>query len=385
MKTLSILGATGSIGRSTCDLIRRNPDRFVVRGLTGHRRIDLLAEQIREFRPAVAAVTTPSLLPKLRALVGRTDTELLAGAEGLAAVATYGDVEMVVAAIVGAAGLVPTLAAARAGKTIGLANKETLVMAGELFVNELIAGGGHLLPIDSEHSAIFQCLEGNRHDDVRRIILTASGGPFFAHPDADLQRVTREQALNHPNWSMGAKITIDSATLMNKGLEVIEAHFLFGHGAEAIEVVIHPQSIVHSLVEFRDNQVIAQLGMPDMRGPIAYALAYPERLADAMPALDLLAVGRLDFHPPDLERFPCLRLGYQALQDGGGLACVLNAANEEAVAAFLSERIPFAAIAEIIEEVMTSHNGLEPTSLPEVLAIDDWARREARQRLAARL
>ncbi|MGD2063084.1 MAG: 1-deoxy-D-xylulose-5-phosphate reductoisomerase [Nitrospirota bacterium] len=385
MKPLSILGATGSIGRSTCDLVRRNRDRFVVRGLTAHRRIDLLAEQIREFQPAVAAVADPALLPQLRALVGRTATELLAGEEGLSAVATYDDVEMVVAAIVGAAGLLPTLAAARAGKTIGLANKETLVMAGNLFVRELNAGGGRLLPIDSEHSAIFQCLAGNRHDDVRRIILTASGGPFFAHPAEDLHRVTREQALDHPNWSMGAKITIDSATLMNKGLEVIEAHFLFDQHADAIEVVIHPQSIVHSLVEFCDGQLIAQLGMPDMRGPIAYALAFPERLADAMRPLDLLAIGRLDFHPPDRERFPCLRLGYQALQDGGALPCVLNAANEEAVAAFLADRIPFAAIAQVTEEVMVSYHGAEPASLPEVLAVDEWARHEARQRLAARV
>jgi 1-deoxy-D-xylulose-5-phosphate reductoisomerase len=385
MKTLSILGATGSIGRSTCDLIRRNRERFTVRGLTAHRRIDLLAEQIREFQPAVAAVSDPALLPELRALVGRTSTELLAGEEGLCAVATHDEVEMVVAAIVGAAGLVPTLAAARAGKTIGLANKETLVMAGNLFVGELHAGGGRLLPIDSEHSAIFQCLAGQRHDDVRRIILTASGGPFFARPEEDLRRVTREQALDHPNWSMGAKITIDSATLMNKGLEVIEAHFLFAHGAEAIAVVIHPQSIVHSLVEFCDGQLIAQLGMPDMRGPIAYALAYPERLADAMRPLDLLAIGRLDFHPPDLERFPCLHLGYQALEIGGGLPCVLNAANEEAVAAFLAGRIPFAAIAEVIEEVMADHDGGDPTSLPEVLAVDEWARRAARRRLAARV
>jgi 1-deoxy-D-xylulose-5-phosphate reductoisomerase len=385
MKTLSILGATGSIGRSTCDLIRRNRDRFTIRGLTAHRRIDLLAEQIQEFQPAIAAVSDPALLPELRTLVGVTSTELLAGDEGLCAVATYGDVEMVVAAIVGAAGLVPTLAAARAGKTIGLANKETLVMAGNLFFGELDAGGGRLLPIDSEHSAIFQCLEGNRHADVRRIILTASGGPFFARPDADLRRVTREQALDHPNWSMGAKITIDSATLMNKGLEVIEAHFLFDHPATAIDVVIHPQSIVHSLIEFHDGQVIAQLGMPDMRGPIAYALAYPERLADAMPALDLLAIGRLDFHPPDLERFPCLRLGYQALAEGDGRPCVLNAANEEAVAAFLAGSIPFAAIAEVIEEVMADHERGEPSSLPEILAVDEWARRAARHRLAARV
>ena len=317
--------------------------------------------------------------------MGATSTELLAGDEGLCAVATHGDVEMVVAAIVGAAGLVPTLAAARAGKTIGLANKETLVMAGDLFVGELTAGGSHLLPIDSEHSAIFQCLEGNRHDDVRRIILTASGGPFFARPEEDLRRVTREQALDHPNWSMGAKITIDSATLMNKGLEVIEAHFLFDRAATTIDVVIHPQSIVHSLVEFCDGQLIAQLGIPDMRGPIAYALAYPERLADAMRPLDLLAIGRLDFHPPDLERFPCLRLGYQALEVGGGLPCVLNAANEEAVAAFLAGRIPFAAIADVIEDVLTKHDGRHPTSLEEILAVDDWARCEARQRLAARV
>jgi len=385
MKTLSILGATGSIGRSTCDLVRRNHDRFRISGLTAHRRIDLLAEQIREFQPAIAAVTDPALLPELRERVGTVPTTLLAGMEGLTAVATYADADMVVAAIVGAAGLVPTLAAARVGKTIGLANKETLVMAGDLFMRELHAGDGRLLPIDSEHSAIFQCLEGNRRRDIRRIILTASGGPFFSRPDEDLSRVSREQALDHPNWSMGAKITIDSATLMNKGLEVIEAHYLFRQEADAIDVVIHPQSIVHSMVEFCDGQVIAQLGIPDMRGPIAYALAYPERLADAMPALDLLKVGSLAFHPPDRHRFPCLRLGYEALAAGDGLPCVLNAANEEAVAAFLADRISFATIAPVIEEVMNAHDCSRPDSLEAVLDLDQWARHQAHERLAARV
>jgi 1-deoxy-D-xylulose-5-phosphate reductoisomerase len=385
MKTLSILGATGSIGRSTCDLVRRNRDRFRITGLTAHRRIDLLAEQIREFQPTIAAVTDPSLLPELRERVGSVPTTLLAGMEGLTAVATQSDTDMVVAAIVGAAGLVPTLAAARAGKTIGLANKETLVMAGDLFMRELHAGNGRLLPIDSEHSAIFQCLQDNRPHDVRCIILTASGGPFFSRPEEDLSRVTREQALDHPNWSMGAKITIDSATLMNKGLEVIEAHYLFSQEATAIEVMIHPQSIVHSMVEFCDGQVIAQLGIPDMRGPIGYALAYPERLADAMPALDLLKVGTLTFHRPDRHRFPCLRLGYEALAAGDGLPCVLNAANEEAVAAFLADRISFATIAPVIEEVMNAHDSIRPDSLEAVLALDQWARQQAHERLAARV
>ena len=258
-------------------------------------------------------------------------------------------------------------------------------MAGDLFMRELHASGGRLLPIDSEHSAVFQCLEGNRPRDVRRIILTASGGPFFSRPQEDLSLVSREQALDHPNWSMGAKITIDSATLMNKGLEVIEAHYLFGQEMDAIDVVIHPQSIVHSLVEFHDGQVIAQLGVPDMRGPIAYALAYPERVAHAMPALDLVKIGTLTFHTPDRQRFPCLRLGYDALASGDGLPCVLNAANEEAVAAFLADRISFASIAAVIEEVMDAHDGGRPDSLEAIVALDQWARQHAHERLAARV
>ncbi|RMF83050.1 MAG: 1-deoxy-D-xylulose-5-phosphate reductoisomerase [Nitrospirae bacterium] len=383
MRRISLLGATGSIGRSTLDLVRRFPEELAVVGLSAHRRVAELAELVREFAPAVAAIADPALLPELRARVGATATELVAGPEGLEAVATLPEGEVVVAAIVGAAGLAPTLAAARAGKTVALANKEALVMAGELFLGQLAAGGGSLVPVDSEHSAVHQCLAGADRGAVRRIVLTASGGPFHGRPEVELARVTRAEALNHPNWSMGEKITIDSATLMNKGLEVIEAHHLFRDTGAAIEVVIHPESIVHSLVEFHDGQMLAQLGHPDMRGPIAYALTGPARLPDVMRPLDLTAAGSLHFAAPDLERFPCLRLGFEAFAAGGAAPCALNAANEEAVAAFLAGRVPFTAIPEIVERVLAACTAPPPATLEAVLEVDRWARGAAREAAAA--
>ncbi len=378
MRNISLLGATGSIGRSTLDLVRRYPEAVRVVGLTAHTRVAALAEAITEFCPAVAAIADPTLLPELRERVGDAPTELVAGPEGVVQVATQAECDTVLAAIVGGAGLAPTLAAARAGKDIALANKEALVMAGDLFLRGMAAGGGRLIPVDSEHSAVYQCLRGCRIEDVRRIILTASGGPFHGRPEIDLAAVTRAQALNHPNWSMGEKITIDSATLMNKGLEVIEARYLFtgDHGAATIDVVIHPESIVHSVVELCDGQMLAQLGMPDMRGPIAYALTGPRRAADVMPRLDLTATP-LHFTTPDLDRFPCLRLGFDALAGGGPLPCVLNGANETAVAAFLDNAIPFTAIPEVIEAVMAACTAPAPATLEEVLEIDRWARERA--------
>jgi len=383
MRNISLLGATGSIGRSTLDLVRRYPEEVRVVGLTAHKRVAALAEAITEFSPMVAAIADPTLLPELRERAGDTATELVAGPEGVAQVAILPECDTVLAAIVGGAGLAPTIAAAGAGKDIALANKEALVMAGDLFLREMAAGGGRLIPVDSEHSAVYQCLQGCRSEDVRRIILTASGGPFHGHPEIDLAGVTREQALNHPNWSMGPKITIDSATLMNKGLEVIEARYLFtGNGSEAtIDVVIHPESIVHSLVELNDGQMLAQLGMPDMRGPIAYALTGPRRVADVMGRLDLTATP-LHFTDPDLDRFPCLRLGFDALAGGGPLPCVLNGANETAVAAFLDDAIPFTAIPQVIESAMAACTDSTPATLEEVMEIDRHARERARGEVA---
>jgi len=385
MRNISLLGATGSIGRSTLDLVRRYPEEVRVVGLTAHTRVAALADAITEFCPAVAAIADPTLLGELRERVGDTTTELVAGPEGVEQVASLGECDTVLAAIVGGAGLAPTLAAARAGKDIALANKEALVMAGDIFLRGMAAGGGRLIPVDSEHSAVYQCLQGCRSEDVRRIVLTASGGPFHDRPEIDLTTVTRAQALAHPNWSMGEKISIDSATLMNKGLEVIEAHHLFtgNDNTATIDVVIHPESIVHSLVELCDGQMLAQLGMPDMRGPISYALTGPRRVADAMPRLDLTATP-LHFTTPDLDRFPCLRLGFDALAAGGPLPCVLNGANEIAVAAFLDGAIPFTAIPEVIESTMAACTSPTPGTLEEVLEIDRWTRERAREAVGSR-
>ena len=370
---LAILGATGSIGASTLDVVARHPDRFQVVALSGHSRVELLAAQCRLCHPAYAVVGSAADARRLAPLLKDSDlrTEVLHGADALIQVASLPEVDAVMAAIVGAAGLPPTLAATRAGKRVLLANKEALVMAGAVFMAEVRRAGALLMPIDSEHNAVFQSMPCNYAGDmarggVRRILLTASGGPFRVAPLDALARVTPEQAVAHPNWSMGRKISVDSATLMNKGLEVIEAHWLFNAPADRIEVVVHPQSVIHSLVDYADGSVIAQLGNPDMRTPIAYALAWPERIDSGVPPLDLLAVARLDFERPDRVRFPCLDLAYQALRAEGNAAAVLNAANEVAVAAFLEHRLPFLGIAEVIAATL---DAVPQAALPDLAAV----------------
>jgi 1-deoxy-D-xylulose-5-phosphate reductoisomerase len=384
VQRLTILGATGSIGLNTLDVVARHPERFEVFALTAHGRVDELAQLCLKYRPRFAVVATAGDAARLNEelSVAGCFTAVMAGADALAEVAAHGEVDTVMAAIVGAAGLAPTLAAVRAGKRVLLANKEALVMAGDLFMAEVRRGGATLLPIDSEHNAIFQSLPADYAGSlsakgVRRILLTASGGPFRATPMEQLARVTPEQACAHPNWVMGRKISVDSATMMNKGLEVIEAHWLFNAPAEKIEVVIHPQSVIHSLVEYVDGSVLAQLGKPDMRTPIAHALAYPERIEGGVASLDLFAVGQLTFEPPDGLRFPCLPLAYQALRAGGSASTLLNAANEVAVAGFLAGRLPFLRIAEIIAAVLERIPVVKLPDLAAVMAADGEARRMA--------
>ena len=377
MKRLAILGATGSIGTSTLDVVARHPDRFSVIALTGHRRIDELAAQCLRFAPQYAVTGSAADADLLQArLSGRVQTEVLHGPQALADVASLPEVDAVMAAIVGAAGLAPTLAAARAGKRIFLANKEALVMAGPVFMAEVRQSGAVLLPIDSEHNAIFQSLPaeflaGNRQG-VRRLILTASGGPFRDRDPETLWQVSPEEAVAHPNWSMGRKISVDSATMMNKGLEVIEARWFFDMPPEQIEVVIHPQSVIHSLVDYDDGSVLAQLGNPDMRTPIAHAMAWPERIDSGVTPLDLMAVGRLDFHAPDPRRFPCLGLAFDALRAGGSAPAILNAANEIAVEAFLQGALRFDRIAPLIARVLAS---IPTTGLDDLDAVMEADRR----------
>jgi 1-deoxy-D-xylulose-5-phosphate reductoisomerase len=378
MKGLSILGSTGSVGTNVLRVVDAFPDRFSVVGLSAGRNVERLAEQVARYRPRVVSVGTPAAALELRRLLDPGPTRVEVGEEGSVAVATHPDVRTVVAAAVGAVGLVPTYRALEAGKDVALANKETLVMAGELMVEAARARGGRILPIDSEHCAVHQCLDGREAREVRRLVLTASGGPFRSRPRETFAQVTPREALNHPTWSMGRKISIDSATLMNKGLEVIEARWLFGVPAERVEVLVHPQSVVHSMVEFVDGTVLAQLGVTDMRLPIQYALSYPERWEAAIPGMDFARGLCLEFEVPDHERFPCLRLGYKALAGGGTLPAVLNAANEEAVAAFLEGRIPFTAIPESIQAVMEAHEIRPVRELRDVLAADGWAREQAR-------
>ncbi len=390
MRRIAVLGATGSIGSSTLDLVARHPDRFEATALSAHRNVDALAALCLRFRPAYAVIADASRAPDLRArLDGHgLPTRVLAGAAALAEVATSDEVDTVVAAIVGAAGLESTLAAARAGKRLLLANKEAVVIAGPLLQAALTMGGGDLLPLDSEHNAVFQCLPGGRpaldRAGVRRIVLTASGGPFRGRTRAELEGVTAAMACAHPNWSMGRKISVDSATLMNKGLEVIEAHFLFGAAADCIDVVVHAQSIIHSLVEFRDGSTLAQLGNPDMRTAIAHALAWPERVDAGVRPLDLVGLGRLDFEAPDRATFACLDLAYAALRAGGTAPAILNAANEEAVAAFLDARLPFLAIADIVAECLERVASGPADRLEGLLDSDLTARRQAQRIIAAR-
>ena len=391
MRRVALLGATGSIGDSALDVIARHPDRFVVTALAAHRNAAKLAALCRRFRPTIAALLDVDAARALAAdLAGdRLPTRVLAGPEGVAEAAALDEVDTVLAAIVGAAGLSPTLAAARAGKRILLANKEALVIGGALFMRAAAEGGATLVPIDSEHNAIFQCLpEGYARDPakagVRRILLTASGGPLRERPLAQFDAVTPDEACAHPNWSMGRKISVDSATMMNKGLEVIEAHWLFGVPRHAIEVVIHPQSVIHSLVEYVDGSVLAQLGHPDMRTPIAQALAHPERIDAGVPRLELPALAALAFAAPDLERFPCLGLAYAALDAGGSAPVTLNAANEIAVEAFLTGRARFTDIPATCAEVLARLPAHPVGALDEALAADSAARRAARDFLGMR-
>ncbi len=384
MKALTILGATGTIGVNTLDVVARHPKRYRLFALTANEDHARLAEQCLRYRPRFAVMADPDAAQRLaeRLRQEAPGTEVLAGGEGLETVAAHPEVDFVMAGIVGAAGLLPTLAAARAGKRVLLANKEALVMSGDLFMQAVREHGAELLPIDSEHNAVFQCMPGGYAGGldgagVSRILLTGSGGPFRTTPLPELEAVTPDQACAHPNWVMGRKISVDSATMMNKGLEVIEACWLFSTRVDRVEVVVHPQSIIHSMVEYADGSVLAQLGNPDMRTPIAHALSWPERIGSGVERLDLTAIGRLDFEPADFDRFPCLKLGYQAASAGGGASTVLNAANEVAVEAFLKERIRFTDIPRVIEGTLERLSYDAPASLESVLALDAEARATA--------
>ena len=384
MKKLSILGSTGSIGVSTLEIVASHPDRFQVVALTAGNNMELLRKQIALFSPQVVSVMNEKLARELARSLPSAKTEILHGVPGLIAAATAADAEMVVAAIVGAAGLVPTAAAIRAGKDVALANKETLVTAGGLIMKMVKEKRVNLYPVDSEHSAVFQSLQGHRGKDVKRIILTASGGPFLTMPLHELSQVSVVDALNHPNWSMGQKISIDSATMVNKGLEVIEARWLFDVPGDRISVNIHPQSIIHSMVEYIDGCVMAQLGVPDMKAPIAYALTYPERVASGVKPLDLTVLSGLTFFNPDHLRFPALQLAYRAMADGDSMPAVLNAANEVAVEAFLTGKIGFTAIPAAIERTMDVHQSHSLGTIEEVLSVDRWAREKTRELLGLR-
>ena len=377
MKSIVILGSTGSIGTNTLDIVERFPDEFRIVGLTAGNNDEMLAEQVRRFQPQAVAMSTEAAAVRLRERCSGLPTEIVSGQEGLARVASLPDAELVVSAIVGGAGLVPTLAAIRGKKHIALANKEPMVMAGQLMQEEARRAGVRIFPVDSEHSAIFQSLEGHRIKDVRRLILTASGGALWNLPKDALSDVTPERALQHPNWKMGAKITIDSATLMNKGLEVVEARWLFDIPESRIDVLIHRESIIHSLVEYEDRSMISQLGLPDMRTPISYAMRYPDRLPLDLPSLDLTEIGTLTFCKPDHDRFPCLRLGYESLRIGGTMPAAMNAANEIAVDAFLNGGIRFTDISDIIQSTMQAHTPQPVLSVEAALEADRWAREKA--------
>ena len=381
MRNIALLGSTGSIGRQVLDVVSRLPEKLRVASLAAHRNVELLAEQIREFRPAIASIGSGDDAERLRELLGDlTSLETVWGPEGLKRAATVAEADIVVVAVAGTVGLAPTLEAISAGKDIALASKEVLVAAGSLVTRLVEKNGVRLLPIDSEHSAIFQCLQGEDRSRVRRLVLTASGGAFADYPLESLERVTVEQALAHPTWSMGRKITIDSATLMNKGLEIVEARWLFGVDPSRIEVVIHPQSIVHSMVEFEDGSVLAQMGVPDMRLPVQYALLYPERVDTGLPRLDIAAQGTLTFARPDPARYPALALAYRAAEQGGTLPAVMNAANEAAVGLFLDRRIGFPDIVRIVRQVMDGHKQVQDPDLGQILEADSWARRQCLDR-----
>ena len=383
MKAITLLGSTGSIGTQTLDIVASHPDRFKLVGIAAGNNVELLAQQVRRFKPEIVAIRNSEKLPQLREAIADLDPqpEILGGEDGIIEVARYGDAEAVVSGIVGCAGLLPTLAAIEAGKDIALANKETLIAGGPV-VNPLLQKHGvKLLPADSEHSAIFQCLQGVPEGGLKRIILTASGGAFRDWEVERLSEVTVADAITHPNWSMGRKITVDSATLMNKGLEVIEAHYLFGLDYDDIDIVVHPQSIIHSLIELQDTSVLAQLGWPDMRLPLLYSLSYPERIPAQLEQFDLVKAGDLTFREPDHQKYPCMELAYQAGREGGSMTAVLNAANEQAVALFLDEQVQFLDIPRLIERVCDRHrdqNQATP-SLDDIVAADDWARQAVRE------
>lgn len=389
IRQITILGSTGSIGDSTLDVIARHPNRFQAFALTANNNVEKMLSQCRRFQPRYAVMLNEKSAEQLADAIqaDKIKTEVLSGIESLERVASLPEVDAVMAAIVGAAGIRPTFAAARSGKLVLLANKETLVMAGKIFMDLVKENHAALLPIDSEHNAIYQSLphqfDGNfTNAGISRILLTASGGPFRCAPIASLEHVTPEQACAHPNWDMGKKISVDSATMMNKGLEVIEAHWLFDAPADKIQVVVHPQSVIHSMVAYVDGSVIAQLGNPDMRTPIAHAMGYPERIESGVSALDMFKVAQLNFEEPDFNRFPCLKLAYQALTTGGNMPAVLNAANEVAVESFLQKRMPFTAIPIMIENVMRTIKPEELTTLDDVLRTDSLAREKAHEWLA---
>lgn len=391
LAAVTVLGSTGSIGVNTLDVLARHPDRFRVFALSAANNVERLREQCLAHVPRYAVLASEENAARLQQALRRagSPTDVLWGPAGLEQIARDPEVDYVMAAIVGAAGLLPSLAAAASGKRVLLANKEALVMSGPLFMRAAAASGATLIPVDSEHNAIFQCLPGNvapgtRAPGVRRILLTASGGPFLRTPEHALRNATPEQACAHPRWVMGRKISVDSATLMNKGLELIEACLLFAVPSAAVEVVVHPQSVVHSMVEYVDGSVLAQLGHPDMRTPIAHALGWPDRLESGVSSLNMVQVGRLEFEAPDLQRFPCLRLAREAAEAGESAPTALNAANEVAVEAFLQRRLPFTDIPRVIEDVLHRHRTVAIESLDDVLAVDAWAREEARSLLSSR-
>lgn len=379
MKNITILGSTGSIGTQTLDIVRENPDKFKISALTCGKNVKLLAEQLREFRPAAAVVSAETDVEALKNEF--PDIDIRYGREGLVYAASQTEYDILVNSLVGMAGLEPTYHAINAGRTIALANKETLVAGGALIMGAAAEKNVEILPVDSEHSAVFQCLEGFKKSQVRKIILTASGGPFRGKTKEELENVTLEQALNHPRWKMGSKITIDSSTLMNKGFEVIEARWLFDVLPSKIDVVVHPESIVHSMVEYEDGAVMAQLGLPDMRIPISLALNYPDRLENSMPSLDLAKAASLTFEKPDMETFPCLRLAYDALDAGDTYCTALNAANEICVAAFLDGKINYSDISNTLQHIMDTHRPSAGADLDEILRVDAFVREQTEELL----
>ena len=375
MKKISLLGSTGSIGTNVLDVIERNPEKFQILGMSAGNNVDLFAKQIRKFKPRVVALFDTKKIPTLKERISDLDIEILSGEEGSITVATLPEADVVVSGVMGSAGLLPAIYALKSGKNLALANKETLVIAGELVLREAQKTNSQIIPIDSEHSAIFQVLNGEKKERIKKIILTASGGPFRTFSLEQMETVTVKDALKHPNWDMGAKITIDSSTMMNKGLEYIEAKWLFGVNTP-IEIIVHAQSIIHSMIEFVDTSIMAQLGIPDMRVPIAYALTYPDRFECDLPSLELTTMGDLTFEAPDFDRFPCLGLAIDAMKIGKTMPAVLNAANEIAVQAFLEELISYKDIAELIHMVMQNHNPSPLKELQDVLIADRWAREE---------